>query len=100
MAERVRTSERVAGEIARLETLKDAWEAFESAPEVRKRRRRQAEILGEALLDMGGVGVPEEAHVYMVRMAPSDAQWLVSREQLEADGWRLEGGRLHLPPGE
>ena len=113
-------SQKAAEEIARLMKLKAQWEKFETPGELHRRRLRQAEILGVAMWT-SGARVPAEWHKTMEKVAaqheasdggesenpdgeektkdePKGLTWLVSKEQLEADGWRFEGDRLHMPP--
>ena len=113
-------SQKAADAIARLEKLKTEWERFESPEEIRKRRVRQAQILGEAMLRIGQLNVPAKWQRVMLAVAqeykaseddgsegeqPENERWLATREQLEVDGWEFRMGaqgeeRLHLPPND
>ena len=102
-------------EIARLIEIREQWKKFESPEEVGKRNVHQAQTLGEAMLRVDNVYVPAEWHAQMLEVASQhkapedgeskDGQWAVTREQLEADGWRFEKDAqgqewLYLPPND
>ena len=118
-----RTQSQIAADnIERLGKLKDQWEQFESPEEIGKRNVLQAQVLGEAMLRLQAY-VPAHWHPTMLEVAsqyptseseksedketkddqPTPWKWLVTREQLEADGWTFKknsqgGESLHVPP--